>query len=351
MHTFQCLLWDVSWKKLALKRWRLSHIWNRPENLGRHQGLPPAGQILRLVEPSRQHARWLTGASFPSQGLPSRAPASRGEIQCLPGFPAWSRTKPAPCPPVGWLPSDSCLSHSSRCAQCSWHILSSFTGNLPPGQDQAFCSASLLLPHHLWRCPTNNRRRWVMATASPSLLCSPHVQSPLRGYTMQMPQVCSIFSEHRTKDLSELLILSVKYWRCDCSYCLQGRRFGKPASWEAMSALESSDSSEVPGSGNGRLWVPLKFTQQLQMANLKPLSKFCKTVLQAAFPGTAANWLWGTYSRPPITVEPVQQGTAAGWPRWNSQHQPRRSFRTRSFTGWLISLLPSYPPGFPIHLE
>lgn len=49
----------------------------------------------------------------------------------------------------------------------------------------------------------------MMATSSPSLLCSPRVQSPFGGYTMQMPQVCSIFSEQRTKDLSELLILSV----------------------------------------------------------------------------------------------------------------------------------------------
>lgn len=62
--------------------------------------------------------------------------------------------------------------------------------------------------------------------SSPSLLCS-HVQSPLGGYTMQMPQVCSLFSEQRTKYLSEFLILSVTHWRCDCSYCLQGRRFGK----------------------------------------------------------------------------------------------------------------------------
>lgn len=43
------------------------------------------------------------------------------------------------------------------------------------------------------------------------------------------------------------------------------------------------------------------------MANLRPLRKFCKTLLEAIFPGTAVNWLWGAYSSPPIAVEPVQQ--------------------------------------------
>lgn len=46
------------------------------------------------------------------------------------------------------------------------------------------------------------------------------------------------------------------------------------------------------------------------MAALRPLRKFLKIVLEAAFPGTAVTRLWGTYSGAPlITVEPNQHNT------------------------------------------
>lgn len=46
------------------------------------------------------------------------------------------------------------------------------------------------------------------------------------------------------------------------------------------------------------------------MANLRPLRKFLKIILETAFPGTAVNRLWGIYSRAlPITVEPNQDNT------------------------------------------
>lgn len=53
-------------------------------------------------------------------------------------------------------------------------------------------------------------------------------------------------------------------------------------SWEAMSTLEGLDSSEVPGVETADCEYLM---QQLQMANLRPLRKFCKTVLEAALPG------------------------------------------------------------------
>lgn len=142
-----------------------------------------------------------------------------------------------------------------------------------------------------------------MATSSPSLLSICHVQSSLGRYTMQRPQVCSIFSEQRTACLSELL-----NWWCDGGrYCLRGRRLGKPV----LGSPERSDS----GARTAARFQEVETTDCEWVWNLcnsfkwpisGHLGKFCKTVLEAVFPGTAVTWVMGNILRPPITVEPVQ---------------------------------------------
>lgn len=121
------------------------------ETLASVRDLPPASQtlgyLLNMAGRSRQHARLFTQGFFLSQGLTSGAPTLVAEIQRLVGG-----TQPGPgqrqhpCMPVGWLQSDSCLSHSSKHAQCSWQTFSSFIWKPPPGPGQAICSARLLLP-------------------------------------------------------------------------------------------------------------------------------------------------------------------------------------------------------------
>lgn len=235
-----CVMGETSLKEMAVFSTPRTGL----KTLASVQDLPPVSQtleyLLHMVGRSRQHARLFTQGFFLSQGLMSRAPTSVAKIQRLVGG-----TQPGPgqsqhpCMPVGWLQSDSCLSHSSKHAQCSWQTFSSFICKPPPGQGQAICSASLLLPVTREDLPTNNGRSWLMATSSLSLLSvllmfhHPFVDTHCKCHT-------SLFNAQWKDDWMPFWVANtLSHKRTWLELLPQSTHFGKLAltSWESSGAL------------------------------------------------------------------------------------------------------------------
>lgn len=166
------------------------------------QDLPPGSQtleyLLHMVGRSRQHARLFTQGFFLSQGLTSRAPTLVAKIQRLVGG-----TQPG------------------------------------PGQSQAICSASLLLPVTREDLPTNNGRSWLMATSSLSLLSvllmfhHPFVDTHCKCHT-------SLFNAQWKDDWMPFWVANtLSHKRTWLELLPQSTHFGKLAltSWESSGAL------------------------------------------------------------------------------------------------------------------